>query len=495
MLGAKKGNKIIQKLFDIYSTSDFDKNNLYSITIPRMLTQLLTEEYNMQTFPSDNQLLADNTYILARDYFYPISSDKSIPNLFTKNTCMIHYYSGSWLPRDQQLQFKFSQIFGEKLGKFILKILVTAKHILIKIKRIVKKLLIFLLYPLVKIRRKRYQKQVTDSQKQEFANCMKKVSTNYVAFYHSEWLGISNATKELFGESSVGITELYNKELIEFYVKEILDKNIKLVVFSGFADGWEQFVKEIRKQSTDIQIKVIWHGSLCLNIYDYDYIMFVRMFKLLKNKDIKSIAFVKKSMYEFFKKKGYNVEFIANTVSLTKSLPKTSLEKNSDKVRIGIYASGDRWMKNFYNQLAAASLIENCIVDVIPINSKTYELASLFNLKITGLSYPINHSELLERMSSNDINLYVTFSECAPIIPLESLELGVPCLTSNNHHYFKNSKLADFLIVNENDNVNAIYEKIQKCLENKQEIIKEYKTWKKSYDIESKESIEQFLIS
>lgn len=493
VLGAKKGNKIIQKLFDIYSNTNYDKNNLYSITIPRMLTQLLTTEYKMKPCPLDNQLLAENTYILARDYFYPISSDKSLPNSFTQNTCMIHYYSGSWLPRDQKLQFKFSQIFGEKLGNFILKSLVKIKHILIKLKNFFKKLLILFLYPIVKMRREKYINQVINSRKQQFNDSLEKISTNYIVFHHSEWLGISNATHELFGENSIGILELYNKELIDYYVKKIIDKKIKLVVFSGFADGWEQFVRELKKQCPNIIIKIIWHGSLCLNIYDYDYLMFTSIFRLLKSQYVNSIAFVKKSMYEFFNKKGYNVEFIANNVTLNKNNTKKHLKKQSDKIRIGIYASGDRWMKNFYNQLAATSLIENCIVDVIPLNYKTYELANLFNIKMTGLSSSIHHNDLLKRMADNDINLYVTFSECAPIIPLESLELGVPCLTANNHHYFANSKLSDYLIVDENDDVNAIYEKIENCLKNKKEIMNEYKKWKKDYNIVSKKSVEDFL--
>lgn len=493
VLGANKGNKIIKQLFNIYNTADFDNNNLYSITIPRLLTQLLTDEYDMQQNPLENQILADNTYILARDYFYPISSDKNIPNKFTQNTCMIHYYSGSWLPRDQQLQFKFSQILGPKLGKLILKILVFIKHFFIRLKQFIKKLLIFFLYPIVKIRRKRYQKRVLESQKQQFSDTLEKVSGKYVVFHHSYWLGISNATQELFGKAAAGITELYNQELIDFYIQKIIDKKFKLVVFSGFADGWEQIIKGLKQKKPSIKIKIIWHGSLCLNIYDYDYFMFAAMFRLLKNETINSIAFVKKSMYEFFKKKGYNVEFIANTVKLDTYKFKSLSNKTSDKIKVGIYASGDRWVKNFYNQLAAASLIKNCIVDVIPSNPKTHELAKLFNLNITGLSTSISHSDLLDRMASNDINLYVTFSECAPIIPLESLELGVPCLTANNHHYFKNSKLSEFLIVNENDDVNAIYSKIEECLKNKQEIIEIYKKWKKEYDNESKKSIKQFL--
>ena len=35
------------------------------------------------------------------------------------------------------------------------------------------------------------------------------------------------------------------------------------------------------------------------------------------------------------------------------------LIEEHENIKIGLYASGDRWVKNFYNQLAGASLIEN----------------------------------------------------------------------------------------------------------------------------------------
>lgn len=68
-------------------------------------------------------------------------------------------------------------------------------------------------------------------------------------------------------------------------------------------------------------------------------------------------------------------------------------------------------------------------------------------------------------MAQNDVNLYVTFTECSPVVPLESLEMGVPCITGNNHHYFKDSKLYDYLVVKSEDDINEIAQKIKLCLE------------------------------
>ncbi len=494
VLGATKGNEIIERLYKIYEETEFDSSNLFRIAIPRLLTDLLKSEYKMKDIYSENQKLENGINIFARDYFYPISSDTTLPDMFTKNTCMIHYYNGCWLPREQRLQMKFRQMFGKHLGKFILKILVLGKRILRICKRIIKKICMVLFYPIVKIRRNRYKKYLINERKRQIDEAFERIKSEKVVFYHRFWLGIKNATKELFGEDAIGIIEYTDDEVVEYFAKRIIEKNIKFIAFSGFAEGWDKVIKTIKKLNSDIVIKIIWHGSICMNIYDYDYMAFSNIFKLLKGQDIKSIAFVKKSMYEFYKKKGYNVELLLNRVSLDAQNNQKEEIPNDGKIRMGIYASGDRWVKNFYNQMAAASLIDNCVVDCVPINYKTYELAKMFDIKeIKGTSTTLEHSKLLERMAKNDIILYVTFSECAPIIPLESLELGVPCITGNNHHYFEGTDLEEYLVVDKADDVNAIAEAIQNCLKNKEEIMRRYKVWKEKNNAESKKSVEQFL--
>ena len=90
------------------------------------------------------------------------------------------------------------------------------------------------------------------------------------------------------------------------------------------------------------------------------------------------------------------------------------------------------------------------------------------------------------------MNLYVTFTECAPLTPLESLELGVPCLTGNNHHYWEGTELEKYLVVEQADGVNRIYEKMEYCIANRDKILKLYREWKKQYDIEAKRNIEEF---
>ena len=477
-----KNNELINKLWQFYKENEFSVENVYSLSIPTILTNILKSDYGLRSKYLENQILDSDIKIYARDYFYPISCDNT-PNMFTKNTCMIHYYIGSWLSSSDKKRIKFEMLFGKKMGNIILKILV-------KCKRLLKNSLKLILYPYVIYRRKKIQERIYLKEKQDFFVQAENLKNNdYLVFFNKNWLGTQNATKELF-ENTIGISEIYDAKLINDIVQYILDKNIKLVIFSAFSKGWKDLIMTLKDCNQDITIKVIWHGSNAMNVEAYDWEMFETIFRLHNDNYIDSIGFVKKSMYEFYKKKNYRVELLLNTVNIK---PINVNNSNDDKLKIGLYASGDRWVKNFYNQLAAASLFQNAKIDCVPLSDKTIKMAKICNVSVQGLNSSISRDKLLERMAKNDINFYVTFSECAPMIPLESLELGVPCITSNNHHYWEGTELCEYLIVNENDNVNVIYEQAKKCLENKDKILALYKKWKKDYDIESKNSVKKFL--
>lgn len=477
-----KNDELINKLWDFYCQNEFTVESVYSLSIPTILTNILKNDYNLKPNHLKNQILNHDIKIYARDYFYPISCDKT-PNMFTQNTCMVHYYIGSWLSESDKKRIKFQMIFGKKIGNFLLNILVKTKHL-------IKKLLKILLYPYIIYRRKKNIEKTFIEERTSFNNETKKlVNKNYIVFYNKNWLGTQNATKELF-DNTIGITEINDERLTNEIINFIIENNIKLIVFSAFSKGWENIITKLKEMNNKIKIKVIWHGSNAMNVEEYDWMMFETIFKLHDNNYIDSIAFVKKSMYEFYKKKNYRVELLLNTVHIAKKYKK---EIKDNKIKIGLYASGDRWVKNFYNQLAAASLFENCKIDCIPLGEKTIKMGKILNVAVSGLNTSIPHEKLLERIANNDINFYVTFSECAPMIPLESLELGVPCITSHNHHYWENNELKEYLIVDENDNVNKIYEQALKCLDNKEKILELYKKWKKEYDIEVEKSIKSFL--
>lgn len=313
-----------------------------------------------------------------------------------------------------------------------------------------------------------------------------------VVMAHGAWMGVHTATDELF-DNVVNLPEIEPDDDFSKVIEAVAcNKNIKKVFFAAFAPGWERFALAMREASPDIIMKVIWHGSNAMHYEDFDWGRFSCVFELLNDGVINKVVFVKKSMYEQYKKLGYNVGFLGNTVHI-RNVPK---RVRKDKgIRVGLYASSNRWLKNFYNQMAAVSLIDGAVLDIVPLNKRAKEFAEILKLKLDGVSQEVKKEELFRRVVNDDVVVYVSFVECAPMLPLECLELGVPCITGDNHHYWEGTPLEEYLVEPRADDPVAIAKKIENCIKNKDTIIKLYKDWKKSYDRECEEYLAEVLKS
>lgn len=202
-------------------------------------------------------------------------------------------------------------------------------------------------------------------------------------------------------------------------------------------------------------------------------------------------------MTEFYKNLGYNAYYMMNNV---KSLDIDKEEKNLDKIKqedqsvnIGIYNAHSRELKNIYTQILATTFLKETNIDIVPISKEVKQYLKALDIKYTCIDKFIPTEELMRRIKRNDINIYVTFTECSPMFPMESFEQGVPCLIGNNNDYFLGSKLRDYVCVNREDDPREIRDKITKVIENKEEVLKLYREWKNNFNNEVKKQVKEFL--
>ena len=79
------------------------------------------------------------------------------------------------------------------------------------------------------------------------------------------------------------------------------------------------------------------------------------------------------------------------------------------------------------------------------------------------------------------------------MLPLESFEMGIPCILGNNNHYFKDSELERYIVVNNEEDPKEIKEKIELCLKNKDKVLSLYNTFREKNLKEAKTSVKKFL--
>ncbi|MEG2310401.1 MAG: glycosyltransferase [Clostridia bacterium] len=485
-----KKNKYMKEMLEFYKSLDgFDISKLWSYSIPTIVTKIL-RKYETHFDDVSIELIDNTIRVYPSEYFYPINYDFS-KKIYTENTCMVHYYNATWVSKSEKITITIYRTFGVKVGKIIVKIFTFPIRIFRKIKNLFKTKTKNIMYRLKQCFSIYFNINKRLKSIQEKLDAKK--DCNYLVIHNPDWLGVTSSTCSLF-ENTVGICDVFTEKEGEKIAKLLCSQKKELLIFSGIARGYSCIIENIRKIDKKVIIKVLWHGSNALLVEDPDWYAFERVLSLYKRGDINELGFVKKSMYEFFKAKGYHAAFIPNTVDIDIDEIKKENVSKPEGLCFGLYASLDRWVKNTYNQISAISLFEGAKIDITPMNYKTEQFAQILGLD-TSLSNKTNikRSKLLANMARNDVNVYVTFTECSPMIPLESLELGVPCITGDNHHYFENTKLEEYLIVTKEDNIMAIYDKIEVCLENKDKIIQLYKEWKKKYCVNAQKAKEDFL--
>lgn len=494
-LGYKTENEIATNI--MYSK---EKENKYLKQILELIeegkckniTEVFSKVFDRNLEKIYNSLvkLKDDIYIYPYDYFYPLDYEKHGKNISENTKVIFHEKS----PLSKFAKIKYSVY--KKHGNYALRYLLTLTDSIrnkFGAKRYIKKQ-----------SKGKFEdpKKIEESvlQAASILEKYKEKNPEYVIFHNPRWMGVTSATKELF-DNLVPLQGTYTSSQVDLIARKISELNVKQVVFSAFEYGFDKLARKIKLLNSDIKIKLFWHSSHSqINGQLVDIINWktnLKVINLHKEGIIDVFGTCKESLVSFYKSQNFKTAFIQNTVLLDEKLKEEILkikkDSKNENIKIGLYAAGMDWRKNMFNQIAGASLVENATVDSVPLNFEGQVFASKIGLEMTGLSKGVKRKELLKRMASNTINLYVTFSECAPMLPIESLECGTICLTGDNHHYFKNTELEKYLVVSREDDVVAIADKIKFALENEEKIFKIYNSWKKEYDLESKKSVQAFL--
>lgn len=315
---------------------------------------------------------------------------------------------------------------------------------------------------------------------------------DYIVLYNPTWLGVAASTKGLF-KNNVPLEQVVGKRNINKIANAIVKSNIKSVIFSQIVDGWTDVIEKIKSTKPNLNIKVIWHGNCYEFFSDYTWNLNKEVMRLYKENKIDCFGFVRSTMYEFYKKVGFKSCYLQNNVH--KDNAGKTAQNNNEKVKIGIYNADSRELKNIYTALSAMKLVPNAVADVVPINEGAKKFVEILNLETTSIDDYIPNEELMNRIQKNDINIYPTFTENAPMFPLESFEMGVPCLLGNNNDYFIGTELGNYVILDREDDAEYISKKIIECLKNKEKIMSLYREWKNTFDKKCEEYVQEFIKS
>lgn len=132
IMASEKNNKWIKTLLSEYNNLHFINNGKMDLTTNVIrITESTIKNYGLNPISSYQELKNGIVTIYPYDYFCPKDHYTQKINI-TKNTCTIHHFSGSWLPKSEmkrrKIKTKCIKIFGPFLGVKIGNILYFSIH-------------------------------------------------------------------------------------------------------------------------------------------------------------------------------------------------------------------------------------------------------------------------------------------------------------------------------------------------------------------------------
>lgn len=281
----------------------------------------------------------------------------------------------------------------------------------------------------------------------------------------NNWLGVMHATLSLFPDCTLLFPQyftnsVYSEAELIMISKKVDDLNFKKVIFSGFVSYFSLIIENIKSA----KVGVIFHGALSELSNENNQLQLI--LKLADSGIIHHVAFIKKGLSDYFEKiisvKSFNL-------NLKTSLPDVlEIIHHDDSINIGVFGNSG-FNKNIHNQVAASLAIKDSKVHVICDDDFSYLDK---NKRIIRYS-KLERNKFMALLGSMTLNSHISFSESWGQIVTESLAMGVPCLTSNNNGIFDHDEfLAETLIVNQYDNPLAIANRLEKIIDNRDEIRK-----------------------
>lgn len=303
------------------------------------------------------------------------------------------------------------------------------------------------------------------------------------------FLGIKqSASQFVAAEQMLFLNDDMDDSTIDYYVRLIGEADPEKILLQGFPQSYLKLIRRVRKMLPDILIFCIYHGSFTQQQVPVERRCLQTLIELHREGVLNRIGVVKEGMAETLQAIGVDSHFVMNFIAKIPEVP-----ARAERVSVGIVGSAWQPRKPLHHQIAACKHLAYDEIKIIGSDKSVVQFCELFKITATHFG-ALPQNKLPIFLAGNTINLYVTLSECAPMLPLESLAEGVPCLFGPNNHYFSDHPyLRSRLVVDIPDSETRIARFAQVAIDERQEIITEYRKYAKKYNIQAMNSFETFL--
>ncbi len=317
-----------------------------------------------------------------------------------------------------------------------------------------------------------------------------------LSFSPPSFLGVSRSTESLFPAwQGLDATDLATAARRDAWASSVAESGARMVILSGFDAGYDEAARRLRSRAPAVRIAAVWHGSTLQLADELERSHFEALLALAQDGVVDRIAFLKEGMDRLFEKPGLPCFRLMNWVDrIPEAASPVTDAAASGRVALGLWFAGSSWRKNPYAMLCAASLIPGAQVSGV-FDRRAIDWCRERKLCTDRVSSePLPPEALGAALARQHCNLYVTLSECSPLLPLESLAAGAPCIVAPNSDLFRDDpRLSDALVESRVDDPHAIAERVRKVVAEREDLVADYARYAVSYNARACELRDRFL--
>jgi hypothetical protein len=318
------------------------------------------------------------------------------------------------------------------------------------------------------------------------------------ALYVPRWKGVAASTRNLFTQTLPFPENVddhpadISAEDIKFLSNLLLASGCRHFVISGGDLFWIDVIRRVQWDNPSIRFDLLWHSNYLQMGESHDWNLFKNWLRAISDGLVTKVAVVKSGLEKLLGRLGVNAIFIPNII---RSDPSTILY-SGDSDLVGIWLSGS----SSYRKVPFASLLALKSLDNVRLIGAGFDdesLAMTTEMKIPRgeiWRQPLPQEALIRHIRRTSLTLYVTLSECSPMLPLESMHAGVPCLVGANSHLFRsNPYLYRMLVVESPLSPQAIARQARNALAEGPAIIDAFGEYSRCEHQQAAEALSRFL--
>ncbi|MEY8174954.1 MULTISPECIES: class I SAM-dependent methyltransferase [Burkholderia] len=257
--------------------------------------------------------------------------------------------------------------------------------------------------------------------------------------FHNDWMGIRSAVGALPGyklaiPSSTGIPV----HEIEVIMQRLHDHAIEKIVLHGISDSMYALTRALADNGFDEQY-LVWHGTTAQWVWEDERRYAQMAIRMAREGRVKRFSAIRRGLGPIVGERN----FAPQLVNMPPKVDNGQVRRRPP--RSGSYSAlAPSWndlRKNLATNVLAAHTVKS--VDSIYVVAKDFELPKWISTKVKKVGYR-DHASMLELMATMDIVLNVTTIDCHPMVDLEAMSVGTPCVRGplfldglENHPYVR----------------------------------------------------------